>query len=268
MARALRLALVLTSVVPVAALAQEAASAPAHDADALAKALSNPVAALISVPFQYNYDQTYGADGHRNTLNVQPVIPVSVSEDWNMISRTILPIIQQEDVIPGHSQFGLGDTLQSLFFSPKEATSSGVIWGLGPAALIPTGTDDLGSRTWAIGPTGVVLKQSGQWTYGLLFNHLVDVGGSDRVDINSTFIQPFLSRSLGQGRTVGVNLENTYDWENTQWTVPANVSYTKVSKIGSQLVSYQMGVRGYLETPRGGPDWGLRFSLTLLYPKH
>ena len=131
-----RLALLLAALIL-------AAPARAADADSLAKALSNPVAALVSVPLQYNYDRTWGAAGYRHSLNVQPVVPVSISEDWNMISRTILPIVHQHGGIPGSSQTGLGDAVQSLFFSPKQPTGSGLIWGVGPAALMPTGSDSL-----------------------------------------------------------------------------------------------------------------------------
>src|SRR5262249_29285826 len=127
----------------------------------LAKKLSNPVASLISVPFQGNWDGGYGPnDGDKYYINVQPVIPVTLNEDWNIISRTILPIVWQNDIAgdSGH-QFGLGDTTQSLFFSPKKPMA-GIIWGVGPAFLLPTGTDDLlGSGKWGAGPTGVVLKQ-------------------------------------------------------------------------------------------------------------
>lgn len=251
------------------AVAQEGG---AQDADALAKALSNPVAALISVPLQLNYDSGYGAggDGDRFTLNIQPVIPVGISDDWNMISRTIVPVISQSDVVGDSSQSGLGDTVQSLFFSPKEPTASGWIWGLGPAFLLPTATDDLlGAEQWAIGPTGVALKQTESgWTYGALFNHLVSVAGDDdRADVNATFLQPFASKSLGGGKTLTFNLESTYDWESEQWNVPVNVMYSKVGKIGSQLVSWAAGGRAYLDTPEGGPDWGVRVALTLLYPK-
>lgn len=127
---------------PPLAVAQEAPAGGAS-ADELAKQLSNPVAALISVPLQLNYDEGYGAgDGERFTLNVQPVVPVSLNEDWNIISRTIVPIIHQDDVIAGDSSSGLGDTTQSLFFSPKKPTSSGWIWGVGPALLLPTATED------------------------------------------------------------------------------------------------------------------------------
>lgn len=256
----------LSTALLLSASALASAQEPAKSADDLAKQPSNPVAALISVPIQYNYDETFGADGYKNYVNVQPVIPISISEDWNMISRTVLPIVSQQDVIPGTDQFGLGDTVQSLFFSPKEPTASGLIWGIGPAALLPTATDDyLGADTWAVGATGVVLKQQGKWTVGALANHLVDVSGD--AEINATFVQPFVSMSLGKGRTLALNTESTYDWEAGQWNVPINFTYSKVSKIGKQMVSYAGGVRGYAESPDGGPDWGVRFVLTLLYPK-
>lgn len=242
-----------------------AAAPAAHGADELAQNLSNPVSSLISVPFQYNYSQTYGDDGYKNLLNIQPVIPVSISEDWNLISRTILPVIQQKDIQPGRSQFGLGDTVQSIFFSPKAPTSSGLIWGVGPVALIPTGTDGIGANTWALGPTLVMLKQSGSLTYGFLINQLWDTGGP--ADISSLYIQPFVAKALGNGRTLSLNSESTYDWKSKKWTIPINVSFSKVSKWGTQMVSNQVGAGIYATTPSGGPDWQLRYSLTLLFPK-
>lgn len=259
-----RLALAVATTLALSARAQSG-----EDADALAKALSNPVAALISVPFQYNYDATYGDDGYRNTLNVQPVVPISLSQDWNLISRTILPLVYQNDVVPGTDQAGLGDTVQSLFFSPKEPTASGLIWGVGPVIMLPTGTDDLGARTWGLGPTFVVLKQAGPWTYGALLNHIADVGGvgNRRADISATFVQPFVTHGFSGGRTLAINLESTYDWKGNQWTVPLNIQYSKVTKLGSQMISFQGGVRAYLETPAGGPDWGARFAVTLLFPR-
>ena len=249
----------------------QSAPAGAADADALAKQLSNPVASLISVPLQLNYDEGYGADdgGERWTLNIQPVAPFSISEHWNVISRTILPVIYQ-DVPPGGSDSGIGDTTQSLFFSPKEPTASGWIWGVGPAFLLPTASKDvLGTEQWAIGPTLVVLKQTETgWTYGALTNYLVSVAGDDdRADVDSLFLQPFLAKGLGKGRTATINLESTYDFEGEAWNVPVNLMYSKVSKAGNQLLSYAFGARYYIESPAGGPDWGVRFVVTLLYPK-
>lgn len=258
-----------------AALALTTLSLPvlAQDADQLAKQLANPLASLTSLPLQLNYDDGVGPldDGNRFFLNVQPVIPVSIGEEWNLISRTIIPVVSQDDIFPGAgSQFGLGDTMQSLFFSPKALTAGGWTWGLGPALLIPTATDELlGGEKWGAGPTGVALRQTADgWTYGALVNHIWSFAGDDdRSDINATYLQPFLAKSLGQGRTVSASLESTYDWEGEQWTVPLSVGYSKVSRLGKQLVSYQGGVRYYLEAPDAGAEWGLRFTFTLLYPR-
>jgi hypothetical protein len=244
---------------------------PAHsDADQLAKQLSNPVAALISVLLQLNYDSGYAAGGERWLLNVQPIAPFAISEAWNVISRTILPVIHQDDVIASQSDSGVGDITQSFFFSPKKPTASGWIWGVGPAFLLPTASEDvLGTEQWAIGPTAVALKQTESgWTYGALTNYLVSVAGEeDRADVNALFLQPFLSKALGKGRTVTLNFESTYDFEGEQWTVPFNATYSKVTKIGGQMMSFAGGARAYLDKPEGGPDWGIRFVLTLLYPR-
>jgi len=237
----------------------------ASNADELAKKLSNPISSLISVPLQYNFSRTYGDDGYKNLLNVQPVIPISISKDWNLISRTILPIIQQSDVEPNNNQFGFGDTTQSFWFSPKKPTASGLIWGVGAVGLLPTGTDGIGANTWAFGPTIVMLKQTGPWTYGVLANQLWNTGG--QADISSMFIQPFLAKGLGKGRTLSLNSESTYNWKSNKWTMPFNLAYSKVTRWGKQMVSNQYGFGLYATTPSGGPDWQLRYTLTLLFPK-
>ena len=239
----------------------------------LAKQLANPIAALISVPFQLNYDSNIGPveDGSRWQLNVQPVVPMSLNADWNVISRTILPVIEQKDIVPGAgSQFGLGDTVQSFFFSPKQPTSNGVIWGIGPVLLLPTGTDDLlSAEKWGLGPTGVALKQDGPWTYGVLFNHIWSVAGTgSRPDVSTTFLQPFLSYTTPDAWTFTLQTESTYDWEGEQWTVPLNALVSKVVKVGDQLVSFGAGVRYWADGPQSAPHgWGVRLVATLLFPR-
>ncbi|MFI4882164.1 MAG: transporter [Phycisphaerales bacterium JB064] len=249
--------------------AQSSGTAGGGGTDDLAKKLQNPMADLISVPLQLNYDNGYGAnDAERWTLNVQPVIPFKISEDWNLISRTIVPIIYQERLGPSDdSDLAIGDVLQSLFFSPKEPIGGWII-GVGPVALLPTGTDpDLRSEQLAMGPTAVALRQQNGWTYGMLMNHLWHVAGSDDTpDINATFIQPFVSYTFPTATSLTFNTESTYDWRADQRTVPLNLMVNQVSTIGSQPVSYQFGVRYYAERPGGGPEFGLRFGLTFLFP--
>jgi len=246
----------------------------------LAKKLANPVASLISVPLQNNFDFGGGFkdDASRYTLNIQPVVPISLNQDWNLISRTILPVVYQKDVLapditptdvdPNDDQFGLGDTVQSLFLSPR---ASDPIWGIGPVLLLPTATDDvLGTKKWGAGPTAVVLKQTGPWTYGMLANHIWSFAGdSDRSDVNATFLQPFLSYTTKQAWTYTLNTESTRNWEanEDEWTVPLNVQATKVLKIGGQLVSVGGGARYYVAGPDTAPDWGLRVIVTFLFPK-
>lgn len=245
----------------------------ADDAAELAKQLSNPVAALISVPIQFNYNSNIGParDGERTTINIQPVIPIEINADWNLISRTILPVVFQNDIYPGAgSQSGTGDTVASAFFSPKAPTAGGWIWGVGPALLLPTGSNRLlTADKWGVGPTGLVLKQQNGWTYGALVNHIWSfAGNSDRSDISSTFLQPFLSYGTPTAWTFAINTESFYDWENEQWSVQLNATVTKVTKFGSQLVSIGGGVRYWADSPESGPhDVGFRLIVTLLFPK-
>lgn len=236
----------------------------------LAKKLSNPVASLISVPIQNNWDFGIGpADAMKYTANIQPVIPVSISEDWNVIIRTILPVIYAESPTGGGSTSGLGDTTQSFFFSPKNPTKHGWIWGAGPVFYWPTSTDDvLGPGKVGGGPTAVLLRQEHGWTYGILANHLWSFAGQgDTPDINATFLQPFLAFTTKTYTTFTLNTESTYDWENEEWTVPLNLMVSQLVKIGKMPVQFQIGGRYYAERPMNGPDWGLRFAVTFLFPK-
>lgn len=239
----------------------------------LAKKLANPVASLISVPIQANYDENYGTDeqGKIWRINVQPVIPVSINDDWNLISRTILPIIDQQDFpAAGMSEFGLGDTVQSVFFSPKAPSASGLIWGVGPVLYLPTATDDvLGAEKWGVGPTGVMLQQQGPWTLGVLANHIESFAGKEsRNDISATFVQPFVSYITQTKTTIGLSTESTYDWEAEKWSVPINFTVNQLLKAGDQIFQVGGGLRYWADSPAAGADdWGLRLQLTFLYPK-
>lgn len=244
----------------------------AADAGEVAKKLANPVAAMISLPIQVNYQPDIGptGDGSQWLTNVQPVIPIDFSEDWNLISRTIIPLVSKDIGVSGvDTVSGVGDIVQSAWFSPKAPTDAGWIWGSGAAFLIPTGSD-VSARKWGAGPTALALKQDGPWTYGGLFNHIWSVGGSDAVtsNINQTFIQPFLTYITPQAVTFALNTETTYDWENDQFTIPINFTVTKVTKIGGQMISYGAGVTYWAESADAGPDgWGARFILTFIFPK-
>jgi len=248
-------------------------SARADESADIAKQLANPVASLIRVPVQFNFDDGYGTDGDGSImrLNVQPVIPFSLNEDWNVISRTILPVVDQQDFpFDGYGEFGLGDTVQSLFFSPKAPTSGGWIWGVGPALLLPTATDEfLGGEKWGIGPTAVALKQFGPWTFGALANHIESFAGdSDRADVSATFLQPFLTYITPKQTTFAVNTESTYDWESRKWSIPLNVQANQLLKLGDQLVQVGGGVRYWVQTPDAGPDgWAFRLNFVLVFPK-
>lgn len=245
-------------------------AAEAQDQQAeLAKKLNNPIASLISVPIQNNWDFGIGPDNAmRYTVNVQPVIPFSIGKDWNLITRTIVPIIYAESPVRGgDDKTGLGDILQSFFFSPKQPTSGGWIWGVGPALLYPSGTDDLSADKWGAGPTAVVLKQENGFTYGMLANHVWSYAGSGPGYISATFLQPFISYTTKKHMTFSLNTESSYDWRNEQWTVPVNLMAAQLLKIGGMPLQLQLGGRVYAEKPSGGPDWGLRFAVTFLFPK-
>jgi hypothetical protein len=216
--------------------AGEAPAEASSDAE-LAKKLANPVAHLISVPFQLNYDCCAGVspdnDG-RYTLNVQPVVPITLNDNLNLIIRTILPINYREgrSSIDGEG-FGLGDTTQSFFFSPP--SKDGFTWAAGPAFLWPTGAEGFESGKWGAGPTVLLLKQQGPLTYGILANHIWSYAGSrDRPDVSSTFLQPFVNYTFPDTFGITLNTESTYDWITHQWTVPVNLLFSRIIRIGHQ----------------------------------
>lgn len=237
----------------------------------LAKKLSNPIASLISVPFQNNTDVGIGVyNGSRNTLNFQPVIPISISSKWNLIARVVLPIVTQHDITAsGMKETGLSDAVVSAFFSPAEA-KNGLTWGVGPAILVPTATDRLlGTEKLGVGPTAVVLKQINGWTYGALVNQIWSIAGDkNRTDVNQMFVQPFLVYNWASGAGAGANFEITQNWEGNATAVFFNPTISGITKLGSQMVQLIIGPRIPVAMPKSGrPDFGVRAVVNFVFPK-
>lgn len=255
-----------------AAPAAAAASATPSAAD-LAKKLANPISDLVSIPFQFNWDEGVGPNEDlRFLLNIQPVLPISISEKWNLVGRFILPVLSQPTLVPGgEARFGTSDIVVSAFLSPKKG---GLIWGVGPVFSLPTTSDPfLGSGKWSLGPTAVVLKQNGPWTVGGLANHLWSVaatGDVERDAVNQTYFQPFVAYGLKSGVTITLSSESAANWEaesGQRWTVPLILQVSKVTRLGPFPFSMGAAYGYYVETPDGGPSWKLRMSFSVLLPR-
>ncbi len=272
-ARAIALAGLIVLLAPTASFGQAGAAAPPSQAESadLAKKLANPVADLVSVPFQFNWEQPAGPDKDtRFILNVQPVMPFSLNPHVNMITRLIMPLVSQPALVEGGAPtFGVSDILFSNFFSP--VNSSSVTWGVGPILSLPsTSEPTLGSGKWSAGPTFVVLRQSGPLTYGLLFNQLWSfAGNTTRADVNQTFLQPFFAYTTKGAVTVTISSESTGNWEasDQRWNVPIIFAVSKLSSFGVFPASYQIGLGVFAVHPDNSPSWKLRGAIVILLPR-
>lgn len=247
------------------ALAQDDA-----DTEALAKAAQNPIASLISLPFQNNTDFGIGPDDEtKNTLNIQPVWPFSLSDNWNLITRTIIPVISQPGLGTDESRVtGIGDTTFTAFFSPKN--SGKWTWGVGPVILIPTGSNEqLTGDTWAAGISFVALTMPGNWVIGSLVSNVKSVG-SGGADINLFTWQYFVNYNFNGGWYVTSAPIITANWEadsSDTWTVPFGGGFGRVMKFGKQPVNMSFQAYKNVEAPEFGSDWQLRIQVQLLFPK-
>lgn len=252
--------------------AQQPPAAPATQSSAedLAKKLANPISDLVSVPFQFNWEQNVGpSEATRFILNVQPVMPFALNQDWNLIARVIVPFVSQPALVEGgEPTFGVSDILASFFFSPSRP---GLTWGVGPAISLPsTSVPSLGTEKWSAGPTAVVLKQTGKMTYGALWNQVWSFSGNtDRADVNQMFLQPFVAYQATRTVTVTLQSETTANWEvdEDRWTVPINVLFAKLSSFGVFPASYQLGFGALVAHPNVGPSWKIRGAIVILLPR-
>jgi hypothetical protein len=246
-------------------------SAYADEKADLAKAAQNPVANMISLPLQYNVNTGIGpGDETQSILNIQPVWPVTLNADWNLITRTIIPVISQPNIYTGTGrEDGLGDINFTGFFSPAKA--SAVTWGVGPTFVLPTATDDaLGADKWSVGVSAVVLAMPGKWVVGSLFSNIWSVGGSGANDVNFFTWQYFINYNLANGWYLTTAPVITANWEadsDNTWTVPFGGGAGKIFKIGKQPVNAQISAYHNVEAPVNGPEWQYRFQLQFLFPK-
>ena len=240
-----------------------------NETDELARAAQNPVASMISLPFQNNTNFNFGPqEKTQNVLNIQPVLPFELNEDWNLITRTILPVVSQPAFTPAQDrENGLGDTLFSAFFSPKE--SGQWIWGVGPALLLPTSTDDrLGAGEWGAGPSAVVLTMRGPWVVGSLFSNVWSFTGDEQVNLFTW--QPFVNYNLDDGWYLTSIPLITANWEadsDNRWTVPFGGGVGKIFRIGKQPINASAAAYYNVEKPDFGADWQMRFQVQFLFPK-
>ncbi len=252
--------------------AEPAASTSASAAESLQKAVQNPVASLISFPFQNNTGFNIGAyDRTQDVLNIQPVIPVNISKNWMVITRLIQPVIWQPYAGQNAGgEYGLGDLTPSFYLSPRNAGK--LIWGAGPVFTIPTATNNiLGQGKLSMGPAVVLLTQPGHWTLGALINNQWSVAGSgSRPAVNQMVLQWFIARQLKKGWYVSTSPIVTADWRASSgnvWTVPFGGGFGRVMKVGFQPINWQVQFFGNAVHPAGASPWGMRVQIQLLFPK-
>lgn len=251
-----------------AVFAQEAAPKPGSSAQELADKLANPVASLISVPLQNNLNYGIGPfNGSKYTINVQPVIPFKLTDNLNLITRYILPVVDQRDITGENThQFGLSDATVTAFFAPK---TKGLILGFGPAFLVPIATDKLlGTEKFGVGPSALVMHQGKGLSVGFIANQIWSVAGNeDRADFNQFYTQIFLTHSYKSGATLGVTSEITQNWEGNTTLITLSPNIGAISKLGNQAVQFAIMPLIPIVGPRDQrPDWGLRAVLAFVFP--
>lgn len=270
------LTLVLTSAVFAEPTSSEPTSEPMstdteYDLDSLVMASQNPLASLITLPFQNNTGILENGDIF-NVLNIQPVIPFALGDDWNLITRTIIPLIGVENAPPGVDSFSMGDIQQSLLFSPRNPRDPSTLFGFGPIISYPTATESaLGSEQFGVGPSMVAVLFRDQWVYGVIANHVFSVSGAeDKAELNRTVLQPFVNYNLNDGWFLQSAPFITADWSadsNERWTLPVGGGFGRTYTIGKQPVSTVVSAFYNAEHPSGQAEWSFRFQFNFLFPR-
>jgi opacity protein-like surface antigen len=243
---------------------------PSEDED-LAQKSQNPIADLVSVPFEANTNFNAGPFNRtQEVFNIQPVVPLHINRDWNMISRTIMPVISQPNPIFDSSTNGIGDITQEFFVSPTHPGA--LIWGVGPVFTIPSATDPiLGQGKVLVGPTAVLLETPGHWVIGVLVNNQWSVGGNPlRPNVNEFLAQPFVNYNMAHGWFLTSSPMITANWlaaPGQQWTVPIGGGFGRLFKLGDQPVNAELEAYYNVVRPDGTPTWQLRAVLALLFPE-
>lgn len=240
----------------------------------LAQELTNPVADIITLPMQFNFNEKIGprSRGQSYGLSFQPVVPIHLNQEWNIISRTIIPILAQQKVFEDTGrQLGLSNIQQSFFLSPKQPNSN-IIWGIGPILYLPTATQrGLGTDQTGAGPTGVLLSINGPWTVGVLANQVWKIMGPlgfGGRPLNFLYLEPFIAYTTEAAWTFTINTESQYDWKSEKWTVPINLMIEKLVMFDQTPISFSVGARYFVTSPQEGPQgWGARAGITVLFSK-
>ncbi|HVJ37734.1 MAG TPA: transporter [Stenotrophomonas sp.] len=268
--RLLHASLALLGFIAHPAFAQSSSQTAATSTDEIARKLADPGAAMISVPFQYNYSGDVGPGGayHNQQLKVQPVIPF-VGENGKFLLRPILPLASNQ--FP-EDKSGMGDLFVQGYYIPNGQGATE--FGFGPAALLKTATSDsLGTGKWSLGPALVMIHKtaSKKWTLGALANHVWSIAGDhDRDDVSLTNFQPFATRNLPGGWSASFTSETSYNWKASsgdRWTVPLGATVSKVVMLGHMPVSFGLGGFYNVERPEYANRWLARFSVTLAFPE-
>jgi|HubBroStandDraft_6_1064221.scaffolds.fasta_scaffold469088_1 hypothetical protein len=256
----------------LSALFNSVLPACAQEPSDMAKQAQNPIARLISVPIENDFNPHTGKNKEDSyVLQMKPVVPIKLSDDWNLITRTIIPVAQVPDLAPGvNGATGLGDIQTSLFLSPTKVGP--VIWGAGPVISVPTATQDiLGTKKLSVGPTVVALRSQGHWLFGTLVQNLFSVAGpKERADVNQMLMQPFVNYNLRHGWYLTSSPIITSNWErhsDQRWTVPVGGGVGRIVHFGKLPVNMYTQLFRNAERPVGTTSWSARFQMQFLFPK-